>query len=108
MRTRPLLDDLTEALTGIFDLERHYDARGVRHAVNGKDLRALWSTADALAAAERRVLRRFKAAMLREIRQPTSICCPIFASSLTAPLSEEPPAPIREGGMIREGYQRGA
>ena len=39
---RPLLDDVTEALTGIFDLERIM-TRVVYGSVNGKDLRALWS-----------------------------------------------------------------
>ena len=39
---RPLLDAITESLTGIFDLERIM-TRVVYGSVNGKDLRALWS-----------------------------------------------------------------
>lgn len=98
---RPLLDAVTESLTGIFDLERIM-TRVVYGSVNGKDLRALWSALTRLPQLKS-VIAGCESTMLRAIEGQidtlTDICALIDKA-----IVEEPPHTIREGGIIREGF----
>ena len=98
---RPLLDDVTEALTGIFDLERIM-TRVVYGSVNGKDLRALWSALTRLPQLKA-LSATFKATMLRDIDSRMDVLSDICAL-IDRAVVEEPPHTIREGGIIREGF----
>lgn len=98
---RPLLDSIAEGLTGIFDLERIM-TRVVYGSVNGKDLRALWSALTRLpqlkalaAACEATQLKTIE----KQIDALEDICALIDKA-----IVEEPPHTIREGGIIRAGY----
>ena len=98
---RPLLDDVTEALTGIFDLERIM-TRVVYGSVNGKDLRALWSALTRLPQLKA-LSATFKATMLRDIDSRMDVLSDI-CELIDRAVVEEPPHTIREGGIIREGF----
>lgn len=98
---RPLLDDVTEALTGIFDLERIM-TRVVYGSVNGKDLRALWSALTRLPRLKA-LSATFKATMLRDIDSRMDVLSDI-CELIDRAVVEEPPHTIREGGIIREGF----
>ena len=98
---RPLLDDVTEALTGIFDLERIM-TRVVYGSVNGKDLRALWSALTRLPQLKA-LSATFKATMLCDIDSRVDVLSDI-CELIDRAVVEEPPHTIREGGIIREGF----
>ena len=100
---RPLLDDVTEALTGIFDLERIM-TRVVYGSVNGKDLRALWSALTRLPQLKA-LSATFKATMLRDIDSRMDVLSDI-CELIDRAVVEEPPHTIREGGIIREASTR--
>ena len=98
---RPLLDAITESLTGIFDLERIM-TRVVYGSVNGKDLRALWSALTRLPQLKS-LAAQCEATQLKAIEQqidPLEDICALIDKAIV----EEPPHTIREGGIIREGY----
>lgn len=98
---RPLLDAITESLTGIFDLERIM-TRVVYGSVNGKDLRALWSALTRLPQLKS-LATQCEATQLKAIEQqidPLEDICALIDKAIV----EEPPHTIREGGIIREGY----
>ncbi|MCF2651794.1 DNA mismatch repair protein MutS [Anaeromassilibacillus senegalensis] len=98
---RPLLDGITESLTGIFDLERIM-TRVVYGSVNGKDLRALWSALTRLPQLKTLVA-PCEATMLRDIEKRIDALedvCTLIDKAIV----EEPPHTIREGGIIREGF----
>ena len=98
---RPLLDGVTESLTGIFDLERIM-TRVVYGSVNGKDLRALWSALTRLPQLKAQIS-GCTSTMLRSIcdrMDPLEDICSLIDRAIV----EEPPHTIREGGIIRSGY----
>ena len=88
-------------LTGIFDLERIM-TRVVYGSVNGKDLRALWSALTRLPQLKA-LSATFKATMLRDIDSRMDVLSDI-CELIDRAVVEEPPHTIREGGIIREGY----
>ena len=98
---RPLLDGVTESLTGIFDLERIM-TRVVYGSVNGKDLRSLWSALTRLPQLKAQVM-QCESTMLRAIESNIDALedvCDLIDRAIV----EEPPHTIREGGIIRAGY----
>ena len=98
---RPLLDGITESLTGIFDLERIM-TRVVYGSVNGKDLRALWSALTRLPQLKTLVA-PCEATMLRDIEKRIDALEDV-CTLIDRAIVEEPPHTIREGGIIREGF----
>jgi len=98
---RPLLDAITESLTGIFDLERIM-TRVVYGSANGKDLRALWSALTRLPQLKALVA-SCEATQLRMIENSMDALEDI-CDLIDRAIVEEPPHTIREGGIIREGY----
>lgn len=96
-----LLDELTAQLTGIYDLERIM-TRIVYGSANGRELRSLCSALsrlpglkEALSVCESTLLKSLNSEIdgLEDIAQ--LIDCSIV---------DDPPFTIREGGIIREGY----
>lgn len=98
---RPLLDSITESLTGIFDLERIM-TRVVYGSVNGKDLRALWSALTRLPQLKA-LAAECEATQLKAIEKQIDALEDICAL-IDKAIVEEPPHTIREGGIIRAGY----
>lgn len=98
---RPLLDSITESLTGIFDLERIM-TRIVYGSVNGKDLRALWSALTRLPQLKA-LAAGCEATQLKTIEKQIDTLEDICAL-IDKAIVEEPPHTIREGGIIRAGY----
>ena len=98
---RPLLDSITESLTGIFDLERIM-TRVVYGSVNGKDLRALWSALTRLPQLKA-LAAGCEATQLKTIEKQIDALEDICAL-IDKAIVEEPPHTIREGGIIRAGY----
>ena len=98
---RPLLDSITESLTGIFDLERIM-TRVVYGSVNGKDLRALWSALTRLPQLKA-LAAGCEATQLKTIEKQIDALEDICAL-IDKAIVEEPPHTIRDGGIIRAGY----
>lgn len=98
---RPLLDSITESLTGIFDLERIM-TRVVYGSVNGKDLRALWSALTRLPQLKA-LAAGCEATQLKTIEKQIDALEDICAL-IDKAIVEEPPHTIREGDIIRAGY----
>ena len=98
---RPLLDGITESLTGIFDLERIM-TRVVYGSVNGKDLRSLWSALTRLPQLKAQAA-ECEATLLRSIEKSMDALEDI-CDLIDRAIVEEPPHTIREGGIIRAGY----
>lgn len=98
---RPLLDEITESLTGIFDIERIM-TRVVYGSVNGKDMRSLWSALTRLPQLKQQAA-QYEATMLRSIESELDALEDI-CDLIDRAIVEEPPHTIREGGIIREGF----
>lgn len=96
-----LCGDLGEMLSGIYDLERIM-TRIVYGSANARELRSLAQTIRAAAPVRER-LSGAKAAMLCAIRDemdPLADICEWIESAI----EDEPPLTVREGKMIRLGY----
>ena len=96
-----LLDQVTEQLTGIFDLERIM-TRIVYGSANGRELRSLAAAVGRLPGLKA-LLARCESTLLREIYQKVDGLEDV-AQLIDAAIVEDPPFTIREGGIIREGY----
>ncbi len=98
---REISDSISELLTGIHDLERIM-TRIVYGSANGRELRSLWSALTKLPELKGK-LTSLESTLLKDVtaRLDTleDICALIDAS-----IVEEPPFTIREGGIIREGF----
>ncbi len=94
-------DEMREYLQSVYDLERLLGKVSYRTA-NPRDFLALQSSLSMLPHI-RTVLQGMDAAALQEIREEMDDLrdiCELIAASIV----EEPPLSIREGGMIREGF----
>ncbi len=96
-----LREELRGALSGILDLER-LTAKAVYGTANAKDLLAIGASLSRLPALR---------ALLSGSDSPTltSLAASLdplteLSDQLLSAISDEPPQTIREGGMIREGY----
>ena len=96
-----LREELREVLSGILDLER-LTAKAVYGTANAKDLLAIGISLSHLPTLR---------ALLSDVACPTltSLAASLdplteLSDRLLAAISDEPPSTIREGGMIREGY----
>ena len=93
--------DLQELLAEIYDLERIM-TRVVYGSANGRELRSLQQTLS-LMPAIRQVLATVTSTELVSIREsidPLQDVCELISSAIV----DEPPFSVREGGMIRNGY----
>ncbi len=103
-KDRRLLLDLREALAEIKDLERLI-ARLNAGAGNARDVRALGQSLAALPNVQRLLPDSGAAAapLLVELRSQM-IAQPELVALVERAIVDEPPMPIKEGGMIRTGY----
>ena len=96
-----LREDVREALTGVYDLERIM-TRIVYGSANARELRSLQQTLECLPQL-RLCLQDTHAELLRNIAERMDLLEDIqqlIASSIV----EDPPFSVREGGMIRPGF----
>lgn len=96
-----LRGDLSELLSDIYDLERIM-TRIVYGSANAKELRSLSRTIAHLAPIKAR-LNEVKAGLLCEIRSDIDPLEDIY-DLIERSIVDDPPFSVREGGMIREGY----
>ena len=92
---------LTDALHNIFDMERLM-TRVVYGSANGRDLRSLCAAARQLPELKAR-LEGTSAPLLRELYAQMDPLTDV-AELIDAAIEEEPPVTVREGGLIRPGY----
>jgi len=90
-----------EYLEGVRDLERLL-ARTICGSANARDVAAIAQTLEA-AAPVRSVLGGMKPGLLDRIRGELDPC-PGLVREIRKAIADEPPAGVREGGMIRPGY----
>ncbi len=94
-------DELTELLAPTLDLER-LTARAVYGTANARDLRAICSSTEKLPQIKR-LVSDFSSETLRGISEeldPLEDICELLSRALV----DTPPLTIREGGMIRDGF----
>lgn len=96
-----LCGNVTEALTGIYDLERLM-TRVVYGTAGARELKSLSYTIEHLPEIKN-LLAGCKTALLREIEQAIDSLTDVRAL-IEAAIVEEPPITIREGGIIKAGY----
>lgn len=96
-----LRGDLTDALTGCQDIERLI-TRIAYGTANSRELRALSSTLDRLPEIKR-LLSSANSAMFRELNADIADLTDI-ADIIDRAIVEEPPFSVREGGMIKDGF----
>lgn len=99
--SRELSDLLSEDLSGIYDLERIM-TRIVYGSANGRELRSLWSTLSKLPALKAH-LSSASSTLLKDILSKIDSLEDV-TELIDASIVEEPPFTIREGGIIREGF----
>ncbi len=97
----PLLSELSEQLSGVYDLERIM-TRIVYGSSNGRELRSL-STALERVPALKALLSKCEATLLNSLTAQMDALEDV-TGLINSALVEEPPFTVREGGMIREGY----
>lgn len=96
-----LLSDIRETLAGIFDLERLI-TRIVYGNVTPRELKSLQFTAEKLPALKN-LLNNCSAAYLKEIWMQID-GLEDLAELIRDAIIDEPPALVRDGGMIKKGY----
>jgi DNA mismatch repair protein MutS len=100
-RDRTLLHEIRDRFTGIRDLERLV-ARLSAGSGNGRDLRGMGASLVALPDI-RRLIETHSVEILRTLGQQM-ILLPELASLIEKAIEDEPPAVLKEGGIIRRGY----
>lgn len=95
------LDALRPALSRIYDLER-LAARVAYGTANARDLLAVKASLEAVAAL-REAAEGLTGALSRRLVEALDPC-PELTALLGRALADEPPVTLREGGLIREGY----
>ena len=96
-----LRGDVREALQGVKDMERLM-SRIAYSTANAKELRTLSSTIEALPAIKS-VLSDSSSALLKSIYENIDLLEDVY-SLIDSAIVEEPPFSIREGGIIRRGF----
>lgn len=100
-RRPQLLDEIREELSGVFDLERIM-TRIVYGSANGRELRSLAATVSKVPGIKK-LLEGCESTLLQKLNSrmdSLTDLCDLIESAII----EEPPFTIREGGIIREGY----
>ena len=96
-----LRDGVAESLDGIYDLERLM-TRIVYGSANARELRSLAQTVERLPAI-REKLAGVRSQMLRDIYDGIDPLADIL-ELISRSIVDDPPVSVREGGMIRPGY----
>jgi DNA mismatch repair protein MutS len=98
---RTLLHEIRDHFSGIRDLERLV-SRLSAGSGNGRDLRALGASLDALPMI-RDLVKEHPSEMLRTLAQEM-VPLPEVAELIGRAIEDEPPVALKEGGIIRKGY----
>ena len=98
---RPLLSELREALGQIRDLERLATRIGIGSG-NARDVRAVGSSLSSVPAV-RTVTKALSPGLLSELATRL-VDLPELVSLIDSAIADEPPVTIKEGGVIRPGY----
>lgn len=104
VRSPTVLDDVRESMKNILDLERLLARLSLGHG-NARDLLALKHSLKSVPTTQG-FLADFTAGMIRDIRKNLH-GLPDLVQILERAIVDEPPPTVREGGMIREGYDAG-
>ena len=101
VRSSLLRDDLRELLTEIYDLERIM-TRVVYGSANARELRSLQQTLSYMPAVRQSLaaVESTELCAIRDAIDPLEDVCGLIAAAIV----DEPPFTVREGGMIRSGY----
>ena len=94
-------DDVREALTGVSDIERLM-TRIVYGTANAKELKALQYTIEKLPEVKS-ILSGASTALLKEIHNGIDLLDDV-RTLIDSAIVDEPPFSVREGGLIKEGY----
>lgn len=95
--------DMIEALDGVYDLER-LNSKIAMASANAKDLVALKSSLEKLPRIDD-LLASFRSAYLQQLRTQIDML-PELVSLLERAIVEDPPFVLRDGGIIRDGYDQ--
>ena len=98
---RQILDEFTQTLSGFFDIERIM-TRIVYGSANGRDLRALCAALGKIPEIKT-ILNRCESTMLKNLNENVDSLEDIYAL-IDSAIIEEPPFTIREGGIIKAGF----
>lgn len=99
---KPMLrDEIKELLTGVNDIERLM-SRIAYGTANAKELRSLCTTIEKLPALKN-TLQDANSAMLKSIYNSIDVLQDVY-ELINSSIVDEPPFSLREGGMIRDGY----
>ena len=96
-----LMEDIRESLRHVYDFER-LTGRIASGNANGKDMIALKNSIGALPQI-RSALDGAESALLTELKDSMADLREIY-DHISSAITEDPPAVIKEGGLIREGY----
>ncbi|MBR3552440.1 MAG: DNA mismatch repair protein MutS [Clostridia bacterium] len=96
-----VLSELSDALSAVFDIERLI-SRVIYESANGKELMALKQTIEQLPRIKAQ-LSSLQAPLLRQLDGSIDLL-PELHDLIDAAIVDEPPFSIREGGVIRPGF----
>lgn len=96
-----LRDEVKELLTGVNDIERLM-SRIAYGTANAKELRSLCATVERLPALKE-LLQNANSALLKSIYNNIDTLQDVY-ELINSSIVDEPPFSMREGGMIRDGY----
>ncbi len=101
LREPDLCRDVREMLRGVQDLQRLI-SRVTTGRASPRDLKAIGMTLSMLPGVKAKI-RECESPLLQHIQVETDPC-PDLAATLAAAVVDEPPISVRDGGIIREGY----
>jgi len=97
-----LLEETREALSGIYDLERLM-ARVVYHAAGPRDIRALGNTCKRIPLLKEKLAEAGNVKLLAKLNDNINPLTEIATIAENA-IAEDPPALMKDGGYIRDGF----
>ncbi len=98
-----LRDEIREYLNPIYDMERII-SRVSYNSANPRDLMAFSSSLSMLPHIEQ-IMQEFHAPLLKELREQMDALEDLF-ELITSAIVEDPPLAMKEGGIIRDGYNQ--
>ena len=101
VKNKPVNDDIAELLSSMFDIER-LTAKAVYGTANAKDLRAIYQSIEKLPEVKSIISQLSSNSMITVNRNLDTL--EDVADLIGKALVDTPPLTIREGGMIRPGF----
>ena len=103
VKNRLISEDITDLFSNVLDIER-LTAKAVYGSANAKDLRAIYQSIAVLPEVKD-LLKQFKSETVSKIASSLDTLDDI-AGLLGDAIVDTPPFTVREGGMIREGFDK--